>query len=193
MVFVLQEIRCWIWIEVRCQNIIIVGWQLQLDTLERWSFAWAQLETAIFISCQCISSAVSLYRNLHQGFSGFDLLNFSSKWTSNVQELLTLLGSEGTGSTLFSLNHCVQVSSSSSLSHFQVVQEFWLRTTWQVFRSFSWILVVPSLLKAQARSLQRITDQGVRKNKGRKLFRLASQPCDLYWMDGSFQCACVSR
>ena len=31
--------------------------------------------------------------------------------------------------------------------------------------------------------IQRITDQGVRKIKGLKLFRLASQPCDLYWME----------
>ena len=67
-----------------------------------------------------ISSAVSCYRNLHQGFSGFALFNSSSKWTFNVQELLTLRGSVGTGSTWFSLNRCVQVSSSSSLSHFQV-------------------------------------------------------------------------
>ena len=50
---------------------------------------------------------------------GFSLLNLSSKWTSNVQELLTLLKSVGTGSTLFSLKHCIQVSSSSPLSHFQ--------------------------------------------------------------------------
>ena len=45
-----------------------------------------------------ISSAVSCYRNLHQGFSGFALFNSSLKWTFNVQ-LLTLLGSVGTGST----------------------------------------------------------------------------------------------
>ena len=72
-----------------------------------------------------ISSAVSCCRNL-QGFSGFALFNLSSKCTFNVQELLTLRGSVRTSSTWFSLNRCVQVSSSSSLSHFQV----WCLRVW---------------------------------------------------------------
>ena len=139
MAFVLQVIRCGICVEVRCRNVI-VGWRVRGGHSHEPK---QQFSSAIFF-IYYILPAVSCYRNLHQGFSGFALFNSSSKWTFNVQELLTLRGSVGTGSTWFSLNRCIQVSSSSSLSHFKFdVQELGLGTTWQVFRSFSWILVVP--------------------------------------------------
>ena len=85
MAFVLQAISCWI-----SKMSKRYGWL----TRERWSFTWAQI--AVFIRCQYISSAVSCYRNPHC-FSGFALFIWSLKWTSNVQELLTLRGSVGTG------------------------------------------------------------------------------------------------
>ena len=40
-----------------------------------------------------------MLQKFSSSFSGFPLFNSSSKWTSHVQELLTLRGSVGTGST----------------------------------------------------------------------------------------------
>ena len=112
MAFVLQVIRCWIWVKLDVEMLLLVdAWEVVIRMSPNSNFH----QLSVYIS-----PAVSCYRNLHQGFSGFALFNSSSKWTFNVQELLTLRGSVGTGSTWFSLNRCVQVSSSSSLSHFQV-------------------------------------------------------------------------
>ena len=113
MVFVLQEIRCWIWVEVRCRNVII-GWRVRGGHSH-------EPKSAIFISCQHIlhqlSHAVEIFIKVLVGLtclihrqSGLPM--FKSCWP--------LRGSVGTGSTCFSLNCCIQVSSSSSLSHFQV-------------------------------------------------------------------------
>ena len=70
------------------------------------------------------------------------------------------------------------------------VQDFRLRATWQVFWSFSGMLVIPWRLKHYLDIVSRIKDQvsqKVRKSKGYKLFCLASKPCDLYWIDGCFK------
>jgi len=112
MAFVLQVIRCWIWVKLDVEMLLLVdAWEVVIRMSPNSNFH----QLSVYIS-----PAVSCCRILHQGFSGFALFNSSSKWTFNVQELLTLRGSVGTGSTWFSLNRCVQVSSSSSLSHFQV-------------------------------------------------------------------------
>ena len=42
-------------------------------------------------------------------------------------------------------------------------------------------------------NLDRRSKKEEESKKGSKLFHLASQPCDLYWMDGTFKQACVSR
>ena len=117
MAFVLQEIKCWIWVELRCQNVI-VGWRVRGGHSHEPKQQFSSAVGIYFITVSC-------YRNLHQGFSGFALFNSTLKWTFNVQELLTrtlLAHTEECRNRLdmISLNRCFQVSSSSSLSHFQV-------------------------------------------------------------------------
>ena len=120
----MPEVGMCCWWRLRCKWSD-AGFVLKLDVemlllVDAWEVVISMSPNSNF--CQLsvyISSAVSCCRNL-QGFSGFALFNLSSKCTFNVQELLTLRGSVRTSSTWFSLNRCVQVSSSSSLSHFQV-------------------------------------------------------------------------
>ena len=107
MAFVLQVIRCGIWVKLDVEMLLLVdAWEVVIRMSPNSNFH----QLSVYIS-----SAVSCYRNLHQGFSGFALFNLSLKWTFNIQELLTLPGNVGMDSTSFSLNCCIHVSSFSFL------------------------------------------------------------------------------